>query len=70
MDAARSGDAATDIATDAEIAQSAPRVEQGAGPRELQQWDASAGAGAGELLEAEDARHPAGSDAKVSCVVC
>lgn len=70
MDAARGGDAATDIATDAEIAQNTPRAEQGAGPRELQQWDAGAGAGAGEQLEAEDARHPAGFDAKVSRVVC
>ena len=48
-----------------------PRVEQGAGPRELQQWDASGAAGAGEQLEAEDASDgPAGSTAKVSCVVC
>ena len=70
MDATRTGNATTDIATDAEIAQSAPRVEQGAGPRELQQWDGGAGAGAGVQLEAQDARHPAGCDAKVSCVVC
>ena len=68
MDAARGGDAATDVATDAEIARSALRGEQGGGPRELQRWCGSAEAGTGEQLEAEEARCPAGSAAKVSCV--